>query len=231
MNNRLFGLPLATMMFIGTLTGCSAQGLAPERLTNVAVVESEIASVFPGGYRVTSSESQDNMAVVPCDIHEVLENQGAVFKSHAYVDARLSLEDPTYYRVELLRFTAKEPFSNLEADFKEDIESCDSGQDIQEIGNLTIYDNQNASVKKAKLDDFNIADSNAFRFSYEESRYMINISNMYTDGNRQVSEVFVLHADTEAIVVLVSGRNYKSSTGEFPYFEQLLSKTLESFAE
>jgi hypothetical protein len=224
---------LATSVAAATmlLTGCSAPGLAPERIANIQFDKANLSSVFPSGYRITMDESPMNSAVVPCEIDVFLQDQGSEFKSVTTFDARLNLEDPTYYRVEALRFASAEPYENLRDLLDARVNECGYPLEPYTVGNTRIMKSADAKPGVRDLSALGLPAESVFQFSYEFSNLVMNTKTLYSDGTHEIAEVFVVNSDTTAMVLVVKGRNYESSNATFDYLNALVTTALQSFKE
>jgi hypothetical protein len=213
------------------LAGCAGATLSPERIANIQFDKANLTSVFPSGYRITMDESPINSAVVPCEIDVFLQDQGSEFKSVTTFDARLNLEDPTYYRVEALRFASAEPFEDLRTRLEDRVNECGYPLEPYTVGNARIMKSADAKPGVRDLSALGLPAESVFQFSYEFSNLVMNTKTLYSDGTHEIAEVFVINSDTTAMVLVVKGRNFENSAATFEYLNALVAKVLESLKE
>jgi hypothetical protein len=59
----------------------------------------------------------------------------------------------------------------------------------------------------------------------------MNTTTLYSDGEHEIAEVFVVNSHTTALVLVVKGRNYESSNATFDFLNALVAKALQSLKE
>jgi hypothetical protein len=143
----------------------------------------------------------------------------------------LNLEDPTYYRVEALRFASTAPYKDLKQTLEARIEECGYPLEPYNVGNARIMKSMKANPGVRDLSNLNLPAESVFQFSYEFSNLVVNTKTLYSDGEHEIAEVFVVNSDTSSLVLVVKGRNYESSNATFDYLNELLTSALQSLKE
>lgn len=192
--------------------------------------ESSLADIFPSDYQTDLTYSEIGFGNIPCNVQEILEEQGAKLISSTTFDARRSIDDPTYYRAEVVRFEANKKFSELTKPLQMQVESCGYLNDNY-IGSVNNFSSESASAGFRDLKDLNIPAQSVVQFEYESSRLVFNSETLYSDGARELAEVFVIHSEEIALIVVLKGRNYKNNSAQFPFLEKLITTTLEGFKQ
>lgn len=224
-------LALMGILISLSVTGCSPAGLSADRLTAFELEEPALTSIFPAGYLIDQTDSDMGFGNIPCNIHEVLEDQGAQFRLSTTFDSRLSIDDPTYYRVELMRLDSEIDFKDLNSALETHLDTCGYLPHSTTVGAVNNFSSESAKISRRSLESLNLPKENVFQFDYEYSSLVFNSETMYTDGTREEAQVLVVHSQNSALVIAVKGRNYETNSAEFPYLEELITTALAGFTE